>query len=124
MKKSKLVSLVLITATLASCNKTETQKGGASGEWGEKTEKKVYMRSDTTAHYSRTHHHSGVGTALLWYYAFRPYGSSYGYNNGYSRTGFYSRGLSSTSNIGSNPVKSTISRGGFGGRSFSRASAS
>ena len=49
MKKSKLVSLVLITATLASCNKTDTQKGGASGDWGDKTEKKVYMRSDSTA---------------------------------------------------------------------------
>ena len=120
MKKSKLVSLVLITAALASCNKTESPKG-ASGDWDEKTDKKVYMRSDTTARYSRTHHH-GLGTALLWYYAFRPYGST-GYGNGYSRTGFYSRGLSKTSNVGSNAVKSTISRGGFGGRAFSRSSA-
>lgn len=119
MKKSKLVSLVLITATLASCNKTESQQG-ASGDWDAKTDKKVYMRSDTTAHYTRTHHY-GVGSALLWYYAFRPYGSSR-YGNGYSRTGFYSRGLSKTSNVGSNAVKSTISRGGFGGRAFSRSS--
>lgn len=124
MKKSKLVSLVLITAALASCNKTDTQKGGASGDWGDKTEKKVYMRSDSTANYSRTHH-SGSGS---WYYAFRPYGStSYGYTgggNGYRRTGFYSRGLSQSSNVGSNSFKSTISRGGFGGRSFSRSSSS
>ena len=121
MKKSKLVTLVLITATLASCNKTKSQNG-ASGDWDEKSDKKVYMRSDSTARYSRTHHHSGVGTALLWYYAFRPYGSSYG--SGYNRTGFYSRGLSQSSNVGSNSMKSTISRGGFGGRAFSRSSAS
>ncbi len=118
MKKSKLVSLVLITAALASCNKTESPQG-ASGDWDAKTDKKVYMRSDTTAHYTRTHHY-GIGTALLWYYAFRPYGLAGG--NGYSRTGFYSRGLSKTSNVGSNAVKSTISRGGFGGRAFSRSS--
>lgn len=118
MKKSKLVSLVLITAALASCNKSQNHNG-ASGDWDEKSDKKVYMRSDSTAHYTRTHHH-GVGTALLWYYAFRPYGSSYA--GGYNRTGFYSRGLSKSSNIGSNGMKSTISRGGFGGRAFSRSS--
>ncbi|MBL7814879.1 MAG: hypothetical protein JNL70_07710 [Saprospiraceae bacterium] len=124
MKKSKIVSLVLISAALASCNK---EQKGASGDWDEKTDKKVYMRSDTTARYSRTHHH-GVGNALLWYYAFRPYGTSgaysSGYSGGYTRTGFYSRGLSRSSNIGSNATKSTISRGGFGGRAFSRSSSS
>jgi hypothetical protein len=122
MKKSKIVNLVLITAALAGADKIDAQSGGASGDWDKQPEKKVYMRSDTTAQYSRTHHHhSGVGSAILWYYAFRPYGSSYGYN-GYNRTGFYSRGLSSHSNIGSNPTKSVISRGGFGGRAFSSAS--
>ena len=40
MKKSKLVSLVLITAALASCNKTEKQQG-ASGDWDENSGKKV-----------------------------------------------------------------------------------
>ena len=122
MKKSKIVNLVLITAALASAEKMGAQSGGASGDWDKQPEKKVYMRSDTTAQYSRTHHHGGgIGSAILWYYAFRPYGSSYGYNNGYNRTGFYSRGLSSRSNIGSNPTKSVISRGGFGGRAFSSA---
>jgi hypothetical protein len=121
MKKSKIVNLVLITAALAGADKLTAQNGGASGDWDKQPEKKVYMRSDTTAQYSRTHHHSGIGTAVLWYYAFRPYGSSYGYNSGYNRTGFYSRGLSSRSNIGSNPTKSVISRGGFGGRAFSSA---
>jgi hypothetical protein len=120
MKKSKIVNLVLITAALASADKIDAQNG-ASGDWDKQPEKKVYMRSDTTAQYSRTHHRSGVGTAILWYYAFRPYGSSYGYNGGYNRTGFYSRGLSSRSNIGSNTTKSVISRGGFGGRAFSSA---
>lgn len=123
MKKSKIVNLVLITAALASAEKIGAQQNGASGDWSTQPEKKVYMRSDTTAQYSRTHHHgSGIGTALLWYYAFRPYGSTYGGYNSYNRTGFYSRGLSSRSNIGSNAAKTTISRGGFGGRSFSRAS--
>ncbi len=121
MKKSKFVSLVLISAALASCNKTESQNSGASGDWGDKNEKKVYMRSDSTATYTRTHHHSGVGTALLWYYAFRPYGS---YNNGfgYRRAGFYSGNLHSTSNVGRNMTKSGIVRGGFGARSFKAAS--
>jgi hypothetical protein len=123
MKKSKFVNLVLITAALASADKIDAQSGGASGDWDKQPEKKVYMRSDTTAQYTRTHHRSsGIGNAILWYYAFRPYGSSYGYNNGsYNRTGFYSRGLSSHSNIGSNTSKSVISRGGFGGRAFSSA---
>ncbi|MDZ7878015.1 MAG: hypothetical protein U5L45_10105 [Saprospiraceae bacterium] len=121
MKKSKLVNLVLITAALATANKTDAQNGGASGDWDKQPEKKVYMRSDTTAKYTRTHHTSGIGNAILRYYAFRPYGSSYGYGS-YNRTGFYSRGLSSQSNIGSNPTKSAISRGGFGGRAFSSAS--
>lgn len=121
MKKSKFVNLVLITAALASADKIDAQSGGASGDWDKQPEKKVYMRSDTTARYTRTHH-SGIGTAILWYYAFRPYGSSYGSSYGYNRTGFYSRGLSSQSNIGSNTTKSAISRGGFGGRAFSSAS--
>lgn len=117
MKKSKIVSLVLITAALASCNKSNSQNGGASGDWGDKNEKKVYMRSDTTATYSRTHHHSGG-----WFYAFRPYGSYYT-GSGYSRAGYYSGGLHSKSNIGSSSTKSHIVRGGFGGGS-SRVSAS
>jgi hypothetical protein len=118
MKKSKIVSLVLITAALASCNKPEPSS--ASGDWGdEKGSKKVYMRSDSTAQYTRTHH-SGMGSMLLWYYAFRPYhGGGYG---GY-RSGYYSGGLSHSSNVGSNPTKSNVSRGGFGRSSF-RSSAS
>jgi hypothetical protein len=124
MKKSKLVSLVLITAALATCDKVDAQNG-ASGSWDEKsektekTEKKVYMRSDTSAKYTRTHH-SGFGSALLWYYAFRPYGMGSGL--GYQRAGFYSGGIAKSSNIGSNSVKNGIARGGFGGRGFKAAS--
>ena len=101
MKKSKYISLVLITAALSSCNKEK--------EWNE-DEPKVYMRSDSTAAYSRSNHH--FGSALLWYYAFRPYGR---YNNGnYSKAGYYSGGISERSNIGGNTNKNGIIRGGFG----------
>ncbi|MDQ6813478.1 MAG: hypothetical protein M3040_07080 [Bacteroidota bacterium] len=110
MKKSKYVELVLITAVLASCNR-------ANKEW--ENGNKVYMRSDTTAPYSRAHH-SGRGNAFMWYYAFRPYGN---YSNGrYQRAGYYSGGLSERSNIGSNSFKSAVSRGGFGRSGFSVSS--
>ncbi|MFM7154004.1 MAG: hypothetical protein ACKOZV_07745 [Bacteroidota bacterium] len=98
MKKSKVVSLVLITAALAACTKEEPKTG----------EKKVYMRTDTTARYSRTH-------VFPMYYAFRAYGN---YVNGsYNRRGYFSGGINRQSNIGTNPVKSNIIRGGFGSRS-------
>jgi hypothetical protein len=110
MKKSKYIKLVLITGVLASCDQ-------ADKEW--ESGNKVYMRSDTTAPYSRAHH-GGLGAALLWYYAFRPYGN---YNNGnYQRAGYYSRGLSERSNIGSNTFKGAVSRGGFGRGGYSVSS--
>jgi hypothetical protein len=104
MKKSKTITLVLITAALASCNKEKPES-----EW---SGPKVYMRSDSTAAYTRTHHYYGVGSALLWYYAFRPYR---GYAGGqYGRAGYYSSGIHERSNIGHNTTKSSIVRGGFG----------
>lgn len=110
MKKSKLVSLVLISAALASCHKKEPFNPN---------KKNVYMRGDTTANYSRTHH-SGSGNAFLWWYAFRPYGS---YMNGaYHHNGYYSGGISESSNIGRSSAKTTAVRGGFGGRGFSVSS--
>ena len=113
MKKSKIINLVLITSALASCNKQE-EKG-----W-EVVEPKVYMRSDSTANYTRTHHSTGIGTALLWYYAFRPFGS---YNNGsYQRSGYYSGGISEQSNLGSNTTKRGIVRGGIGRSGYSVSS--
>ena len=75
MKKTKHIQLILITAALASCNQAKKQDDWESGN-------KTHIRSDSTAPYTRVQHHSGmggVGTALLWYYAFRPYGN---YNNG------------------------------------------
>jgi hypothetical protein len=108
MKKSKIVSLVLITAALASCNKTEED-----GDWG--GNKKVYVRSDSTASYS---HHSGG--AWLWFYAFRPYGY---YSGGmYHRSGYYSGGIGHSANVGNNASKSRAARGGFGRSGGGRSS--
>jgi hypothetical protein len=105
MKKSKTITLVLITSALASCHKEKPEN-----DW---SGPKVHMRSDTTAAYTRTHHYGmGVGSALLWYYAFRPYR---GYNGGqYGRAGYYSSGIHQSSNVGRNATKSSIVRGGFG----------
>jgi hypothetical protein len=104
-KKSKIVSLVLITASLASCHKSQDDE-----DWG--GSKKVYIRSDTSASYS--HHSSG---AWLWFYAFRPYGM---YRNGiYSRGGYYSGGIGHNANVGSNFAKGRATRGGFGRSGFS-----
>lgn len=104
MKKSKTITLVLITSALASCHKEKPEN-----DW---SGPKVYMRSDSTAAYTRTHHNYVLGSALLWYYAFRPYR---GYNGGqYGRAGYYSSGIHQSSNIGRNATKSSIVRGGFG----------
>ena len=107
MKKSQLIALVLITSALASCNKK-------SDDWStdKRTDnKKVYMRSDTTAPYAHTQRHHG-GSGLLWFYAFRSFGH---YNNGhFARSGYYSSGLGSRANLGNNSSKSSVVRGGFG----------
>ena len=112
MKKSKYIELVLITAALASCNQPK------KNDWDDNN--KVHLRSDTTAPYTRVYHHNGIGTALLWYYAFRPYGN---YRNGeYRRAGYYSGGIGSVSNIGSNGFKGSVARGGFGRGGYSVSS--
>jgi hypothetical protein len=101
MKKSKAISLVLITAALASCNKKDK-----TNDWEGSTGGKTYVRGDSTAPYSRSHHTG------LWFYAFRP---SYGYYNGnFTRRGFYSDAISHKSNVGTNASKATAVRGGFG----------
>ena len=113
MKKSNYIELVLITAALASCNQSKPKS-----DWEENTN--LHVRSDSTAPYTRVRHHNSgaaIGTALLWYYAFRPYGN---YNNGvYSRAGYYSGAIGAASNIGSNGFKSAVTRGGFGRGGFS-----
>ena len=111
MKKSKLVSLVLITAALASCQKEQVK---------DKDGKKVYMRSDSTANYS--HSHCGGGNGWMWYYAFRPYGYYNSSSGSYQRAGFYSSGISEHSNIGHSAHKSNAVRGGFGRSGFSVSS--
>lgn len=109
MKKSKHITLLFVTSILVGCN---TQKEDEKS-WN--SEKKVYMRSDTTANYTRSH---GFMTGFLLYHAFRPY-SFYG-NNGFHR-GYYSDAVSKNSNIGRNAYKGNVVRGGLG-RSGSRAS--
>ncbi len=114
MKKSKYVQLVLITAALASCNEQKKEK-----DWGDDNSK-IHVRSDTTAPYTRVHHSPGLGTALLWYLAFRPFGN---YNNGrYQRAGYFSGGISPLSNTGSNRFKTSVTRGGFGRGGYSVSS--
>ncbi len=126
MKKSKLVSLVLVSGLLASCGSDNDK------EWS--YEQEVYMRGDETAPYSQTHYNDGPNL-LLMYMAFRPYGF---YNNGtYVHSGMYNNHIPHTSNIGKNTTKtkaisrvsnnsssksSSSRRGGFGGRSRSSSS--
>lgn len=103
MKKSKYVTLVLITSALAACNKPEEKEPN----WDSN---EVYMRSDTTAEY--THTQGSYLPLFLWYYAFRPYGMFSG--NGFRHAGYYSGALSRSSNVGSSAAKSSAVRGGFG----------
>lgn len=111
MKKTKHIELILITAALASCNQP-------NNEW-DTNGSKTYVRSDSTAPYSRTHHYHGTGSRL-WYYAFRPYGNYY--NGYYHRAGYYSSAIHENSNIGSNGYKSSVVRGGFGHGGYSVSS--
>lgn len=106
MKKSGYIKLVLIATALSACSQNKTER-----------QKSVYMRSDTTASYSRTH---GMGM-LGYYYAFRPYGM-YGAGAGFARTGYYSGAINKGSNIGTNSAKGTAVRGGFGSSVRSSAS--
>lgn len=101
MKKSEFIKLVLVAAVISSCN---TQNS--------KREKNVYMRSDTTAHYSRVFHGGGHGG----YIPFYAYGLLSG--NRYSRAGYFSSAIHESSNIGSNTFKGNVVRGGFGSSAF------
>jgi hypothetical protein len=113
MKKSTTIQLVLITAALASCADKKKDNEWSSGNG------KTYVRADSSAPYTRTHYGSGAG-ALLWFYAFRPYGN---YRNGqYSSAGYYSNAIPRSSNVGSNGFKNSVSRGGFGRGGYSVSS--
>lgn len=98
MKKSGFIKLVLVATALSACHNPKSER-----------EKSVYMRSDTTAHYSRAH---GMG-ALGYYYAFRPFGFFSGAGL-YNRAGYYSGAINHGSNIGTNSAKGSVVRGGFG----------
>ena len=113
MKKSKAIQLVLITAALAGCA-TEKKK-----DWGDNGPK-TYVRGDSTAPYARSHYGmGGLGTAALWYLAFRPM-----YGGGRNATGYYSGGIPHAANVGSNRLKTSIPRGGFGRTGYRTSSAS
>ena len=108
MKKSEFIKLVLVAAVLSSsCSNQKSRP-----------EKKVFMRSDTTAHYSRAHggFHGGYFGG---YYGFLPLAMYT--SRGYARAGYYSSALHESSNIGTNAFKGTVVRGGFG-NSASRVS--
>lgn len=110
MRKSSSVKLLFVTGILAACSHEKPKN-----EWG--NEKKVYMRSDTTASYSRSH---GFISGLLLYHAFRPYGA---YSNGaYQRAGYYSDAISAKSNIGRSSYKGNVIRGGLGKSGFTASS--
>ncbi|KMQ69872.1 hypothetical protein ACM39_02195 [Chryseobacterium sp. FH2] len=109
MKKSSSIKLLFVTGILAACSQ-ETPKNTTN-------EKKVYMRADSTASYSRSH---GFMTGILLYHAFRPYGA---YSNGsYQRAGYYSDAISSKSNVGRNTYKGKVTRGGLGKSGFRASS--
>lgn len=114
MKKSKEISLVLLTVVLASCSDTRCR---------EQEKHKTYMRSDTTAPYAHTRYNCNHGGH---FYVFRPYGM-YGYNSyagnyGYNRTGYYNSNIGERSNVGYNSTKGNVVRSGFGSSGRSSAS--
>jgi hypothetical protein len=109
MKKSNIIKLVLVASVAAACGQKKEEK-----DWEGSTKQKVYMRSDTSASYTRTHRSHG---GFFPFFVFRPYGSSFG-NNGFRRTGYYSDALHPSSNVGRNAAKSGVTRGGFGRSGF------
>jgi len=109
-RSSKAVQLILITSVLASCNKPEAKQ--------EVAKQQVYMRADSTAQYTNVTNQyqqnnnssGGMGSALLWYMAFRHLGGGMGYA---------SNGLNPNSVVGTNKAKanaygSASKRSGFG----------
>jgi len=117
MKKSKIVSLVLLTAACSASAQNPAVKDAphvVSGSWDTVSTPKAYIRSDSTAPYARVpqHTHSGIPLYLV-FRALTVFDPRY---NSYRSEGYYSRGISHYANVGRNPVKTAITRGGFGGR--------
>jgi len=112
MKKrsSKAVQLILITSVLASCSKPAPKAETDAKQ-------QVFMRADSTApytnvtdQYQQRSHSGGMGSALLWYMAFRHLGGGMGYA---------SSGINQQSVVGNNTAKANAynkatQRGGVG----------
>lgn len=105
---SKSIKLVLITSVLASCAQPRDEQATENKQ-------RVFMRADTTApytevteNYSLGHSGGGMGSALLWFMAFRHLGGGMGYAN---------NNLHPQSVAGTNAAKAAAhqaQRGGFG----------
>ncbi|QYS90998.1 hypothetical protein JJC04_14330 [Flavobacterium covae] len=94
MKKSNIINLVLVATITAACGKKEEDWEGGGG-----SNRKVYLRSDTTAVYTKSEQHQHS------YHAFRAYSSSGGSGSYSRRTGYYSDGIHYSSNVGHNTTK-------------------
>ncbi|MBD1422869.1 hypothetical protein [Sphingobacterium chuzhouense] len=105
---TKSIKLVLITSVLASCAQPKDQQHVEGKQ-------RIFMRADTTAaytevtdSYSQGHSGGGMGSALLWFMAFRHLGGGFGYAN---------NNLHPQSIAGTNAAKAAAyqaQRGGFG----------
>ncbi len=109
-----MVSLILITSALASCSKPQQEE-----------KQKVYMRADSSApytevtqEYSKNNSNFGMGSALLWYMAFRPMMGG----NGYMSNGIATKSNVGTNTAKNNAMKAQTARGGFGSSAKSSAS--
>lgn len=101
------MQLVLITSLLAACKQPAPTDQG--------TTQKIFMRADSTAPYTEVteqyaqSNRSGMGSAFLWYMAFRHLGGGLGYSN---------QNLNKQSVVGTNTAKNNAynqsKRGGFG----------
>lgn len=91
MKKSKAITLVLVTALLG-CNRNKPSQNH------------LYLRTDTSGSYTPARH------SYHGYYIFSPYGMYYPYRYG-GRAGYVRQGYS---NAAVHTSSSNVSRGGFG----------
>src|SRR5690554_7450088 len=136
MKKrsSKAVQLLLITSVLASCSKpapkTENEvkqqvfmRADSTAQYTNvvsenEVKQQVFMRADSTAQYTNVtqqydqqrSHSGGMGSALLWYMAFRHLGGGMGY----ASSGLKPQSVVGTNTAKANAYNKTATRGGFG----------
>jgi hypothetical protein len=98
MKKSEYISLVLISAALASCDRQSRDLGDGEIPNGEKNT--VYMRADTTEEYTPVNLYPFNNA--LWYYSFIPYGYYNDYNVFYY--GYYNSHFNGCYNYNHHPA--------------------